>query len=56
VQQANQPFFYSTADGVEHFVAKGDTFPDKDPALKGREGLFNSLDPVTAKPAPKPTK
>ena len=44
-KQANQPFFYSTDDGVEHFVQKGDVVGDRDPVLKGRDLLFDSLPP-----------
>ncbi len=40
MQQANQPFHYSTSDGVDHFVPKGHVVGDKDPILKGREALF----------------
>lgn len=43
MKQANQPFFYSTPDGVDHFVAKGDVVGDKDPVLKGRDDLFDSV-------------
>lgn len=41
--QANQPFFYSTEDGVDHFVARGSVVADKDPVLKGRELLFDKI-------------
>ena len=40
MQQATQPFHYTSDDGVDHFVAKGDVFGDRDPVLKGRESLF----------------
>lgn len=43
--QSNQPFFYSTPDGVDHFVAKGDVVEDKSPVLRGRELLFDALSP-----------
>lgn len=43
MQQANQPFHYTSADGVDHFVAKGEVVGDKDPILKGREALFTQV-------------
>lgn len=43
MQQANQSFHYATSDGVDHFVAKGDVVADKDPVVKGREVLFNTV-------------
>lgn len=43
MKQANQPFHYTTPDGVDHFVAKGDVVGDKDPILKGREALFVTI-------------
>ena len=46
MQQANQPFHYSSSDGVEHFVPKGALFGDKDAVVKGREVLFDTVDVV----------
>lgn len=43
MQQANQPFHYTSKDGVDHFVAKGDVVADKDPVVKGREVLFDAV-------------
>ena len=43
MKQANQPFHYSTEDGVEHFIEKGTVVGDKYPMLEGREVLFNEL-------------
>jgi hypothetical protein len=43
MQQANQPFHYTSSDGVDHFVAKGDVVGDKDPVVKGREVLFTNV-------------
>lgn len=43
MQQANQPFHYTSKDGVDHFVAKGDVVADKDPVVKGREALFTDV-------------
>lgn len=43
MQQANQPFHYTSADGVDHFVEKRQVFADKDPVVKGREALFTHL-------------
>lgn len=40
MQQAQQPFHYTSEDGVEHFIAKGKVVADKDPIVKGREALF----------------
>lgn len=40
MQKAKEPFHYTTDDGVDRFVAKGDVVGDKDPVLKGRESLF----------------
>ena len=57
MQQANQPFFHTDDDGVDHLVAKGDLVADKDPVLKGRAEFFTqveNLDAPKAKPATKP--
>lgn len=43
MQQANQPFHYTSKDGVDHFVEKGHVVADKDPIVKGRESLFTPL-------------
>lgn len=43
MQQANQPFHYTSKDGVDHFVEKGHVVADRDPIVKGREALFNHL-------------
>jgi hypothetical protein len=43
MQQANQSFHYTTGDGVDHFVAKGDVVADKDPVVKGRDALFTTI-------------
>ena len=49
MQQANQPFHYTSADGVDHFVAKGDVVADKDPIVKGREAFFVTLSDLDKK-------
>lgn len=43
MQQANQPFHYTDADGVDHFVAKGAIYDDGDPVTEGREVLFTAF-------------
>jgi len=44
MQKAVQAFFHTTADGVDHLVAKGDVIADKDPVLKGREVFFTPVE------------
>ena len=41
--QANQPFFYTLADGVDRFVDLGDVVADADPVPKGRASLFDAI-------------
>lgn len=55
MQQANQPFFHTGKDGVDHLVAKGDLVGDKDPVVKGREEFFTSVENPD-KPEPKTRK
>lgn len=43
MKQANQPFHYTSKDGVDHYVAKGDLFADRDPIVKGREALLDDV-------------
>jgi hypothetical protein len=52
MQQANQPFHYTSADGVDHFVPKGHVVGDKDSVVKGREALFDTV-PDLDKPRPR---
>lgn len=49
MQQANQPFHYTSSDGVDHFVAKGDIVADKDPIVKGREVFFTPVSDLDKK-------
>ena len=51
--RAIQPF-HTTIDGVDRFVPAGELVQDDDPVVAGREGLFETAEPV-AKPAPKKT-
>lgn len=49
MQQANQPFHYTSDDGVDHFVAKGDLVADKDPIAQGREVFFTPVSDLDKK-------
>lgn len=48
LQKANQPFHYTDADGVEHFVEKNSVFDSSDPVTQGRDALFSAFEPKTS--------